>query len=101
MITVLRFCSTLALALAVVLAIAIAVTGSGERLAGLEARIGDLQLDYPSLIAGMGLGAALTTLARISWFELPRRALMWLRANDRLFYRLAWALVCLAILLLY
>jgi hypothetical protein len=40
-------------------------------------------------------------LLQISWFELPRRIVRWLIANERNFYRIGIAGGCLAVLLFY
>jgi hypothetical protein len=54
-------------------------------------------LHWPSL----GIGFILALLSQISWFELPRRIVRWLIANERNFYRIGIAGGCLAVLLFY
>ena len=58
-------------------------------------------LDLPSLLVGLAAGIILSTLARISWAELPRRTVSWLLANERNFVRLAWVAIFAGILLFY
>lgn len=55
----------------------------------------------PSLAIGVVLGFALAFASQVSWFELPRRMLRWLIANERNFYRVGLAGICLAVLLFY
>ena len=70
--------SLLALGLMAAAAVAVVLTGGDGRLAGLEARTGSFELDHASLVVGIGLGVLLTLIARISWLEIPRRAIAWL-----------------------
>lgn len=58
-------------------------------------------LHWHSLGFGILIGIVLTLLAQVSWFELPRRCVRWLAANERNFYRLGIAGACLAVLLFY
>lgn len=58
-------------------------------------------LHWQSLGFGILIGIVLTLLAQVSWFELPRRFVRWLAANERNFYRLGIAGACLAVLLFY
>jgi hypothetical protein len=51
-----------------------------------------LPLDYMSVAAGLGIGLAVALLMRISWSELPSRALQGL-----LGYARRWSLVGLAV----
>ena len=71
-------------------------------LAWLRAQDGSaLGLHYPSLLLGLALGIVLTGLAGISWGELPRRVIHWLLVNERNFYRVGFAVLCLGVLLFY
>ncbi len=81
-------------ALGLMLAVAVALGTSG--LAGTGERA--FRLDYPSLLLGLGLGVVIATLARLSWSEMPRRAALWLVANEKNFYRLGFAALCLGVL---
>ena len=58
-------------------------------------------LHWPSLIAGLVAGFALALATQVSWFELPRRMLRWLIDNERNFYRVGLAGICLGVLLFY
>ena len=91
---------TLALGLMAAAAVAVILTGGDGRLAGLEARAGSFELDNVSLVVGIALGVLLTLVARI-WLAFPRRAIAWLLDHERAFYRLGWAVLCLAVLLFY
>lgn len=59
------------------------------------------QLQWPSVFFGVMAGVVLASLARVSWFDLPRRFVGWLWRNERNFYRLGMAGVCLGVLLFY
>jgi hypothetical protein len=54
-----------------------------------------------SLLLGLVLGFVLSSLARVSWSELPRRFVGWLMQNERSFYRLALASIFIGVLLFY
>jgi hypothetical protein len=69
--------------------------------ANLMSREGLEQLDLTSLLLGLAAGILLTTIARISWAELPRRTVNWLMANERNFARMAWAALFVGVLLFY
>lgn len=58
-------------------------------------------IHWPSFFTGAIIGVALTFISMASWFELPQRIFRWLIANERNFYRLGMAAVCLAVLLFY
>lgn len=62
---------------------------------------GIARLQWPSFLYGVVAGVVLTILARVSWFDLPRRFVAWLWHNERNFYRLGMAGVCLGVLLFY
>jgi hypothetical protein len=91
------------LALGLLAAGVLAVVGNGPltRLGSGGAGDDGFVIDHASLLLGLALGVVISTLARISWAELPRRAVAWLMANERNFARLAWAGVLVAILLFY
>lgn len=61
----------------------------------------DWNLHWPSVGFGIAAGILLTLVSQISWLELPRNVVRWLIANERNFYRLGIAGVCLAVLLFY
>lgn len=58
-------------------------------------------LHWPSVGVGVAAGVLLALFFQISWFELPRNLVRWLIANERNFYRLGVAGVCLTVLLFY
>jgi hypothetical protein len=91
------------LAFGVLAAGALMIGGSGtmpSKAAALPA--GDaITLDPASLLIGIMVGVVLGALGRFSWAELPRRVVTWLVANERNFYRFAWASILLAILIFY
>lgn len=63
--------------------------------------IRDWKLHWPSFGVGIAAGILLALFFQISWFELPRYFVRWLIANERNFYRVGVAGVCLAVLLFY
>lgn len=100
--SMLGFFSLIALGLMVAVVLAIAGAGVSSEWSGLAARQpGGFRLDYPSLVLGLVLGIVMATLARMSWAEMPRRAALWLLANERNFYRLGMAAICVGVLLFY
>lgn len=100
--SMLGFFSLLALGLMMAVVIALAGSGMSSGWSGLAARQpGGFRLDYPSLLLGLALGIVMATLARMSWAEMPRRVALWLLANERNFYRLGMAAVCVGVLLFY
>lgn len=58
-------------------------------------------LDIVSLVAGIIIGIGFSAASRVSWFEMPRRAVRWVIANERNFYRFGMAAACLGVLLFY
>lgn len=58
-------------------------------------------LHWPSVGVGVAAGILLALLCQIPWFELPRNLVRWLIANERNFYRIGVAGICLAVLFLY
>ena len=58
-----------------------------------------LALDYMSVAAGLGVGLALALLTRISWSQLPSRALQGLLGHARRWSLLGWAIVFAAVLI--
>lgn len=98
----LGFVSLLALGLMVAVLIALALAGMGDNGSGFgSGRPAGFRLDYPSLVLGLALGLVMATLARLSWAEMPRRLALWLMANERNFYRVGMAAVCIGVLLFY
>lgn len=100
--SILGFLSLLALGLMIAVALAIAGGSLSAHWPGLNARHpGEFRLDYPSLVLGLAVGMLMATLARMSWAEMPRRLALWLLANERNFYRMGMAAVCLGVLVFY
>ncbi len=60
-----------------------------------------INLDAASLLLGLAAGILLTSLARVSWTEMPGRFATWLLANERNFARIAWGLIFVVILYFY
>ena len=58
-------------------------------------------LDWTSLGIGVVIGALLTLMTQVSWFELPKRIVRWFILNERNFYRIGMAAVFLGVLLFY
>ena len=58
-----------------------------------------LALDYMSVAAGLGIGLALALLMRISWSQLPSRAVQGLLGYARRWSLLGWAVVFAAVLI--
>ena len=90
-------------ALAILAAGALGVIGLGplSARASEHASSGNFSLDYRSLLAGTVLGVMLSSVARLSWTDLPRRAITWLYANERKIIRCGYAVMFLAVLLFY
>ena len=90
-------------ALAIIAAGALGVIGLGplSERASEQASSGHFSLDYRSLLAGTVLGVLLSSVARLSWADLPRRAITWLYANERKIIRCGYAAMLLAVLLFY
>lgn len=80
---------------------AMAASGEFGEAAAVGPAVPGAGYHYPSLGLGILIGIILSALARISWLELPRRFVRWLLRNERNFYRLGMAAVCLAVLLYY
>ena len=88
--------------LAVAGAAALSLTGPSESgLTRVDLLAGARSLDPASVVTGVLLGLGLAMIAGVPWSALPRRALAWLAARERLFYRLVWAGLLLAILVFY
>lgn len=68
---------------------------------GHAAPLRDWNLHWPSVGVGVAAGILLALIFQISWFELPRKLVRWLIANERNFYRLGIAGACLAVLVFY
>jgi hypothetical protein len=81
--------------------------GGGAELPGSAAlplsasSIGIGALDWPSLGIGVLIGLTIAGAVQVSWLDLPRRFVRWLLVNERNFYRLGMAGVCLGVLLFY
>lgn len=58
-------------------------------------------LDYVSLTMGLALGLSISQIGQVNWGELPRRIAGWMLINERNFYRWAWVIILLAVLLYY
>jgi hypothetical protein len=58
-------------------------------------------IDYRSLSIGLVVGLMMSSLARLSWAEMPRRFLNWVWANERNFYRVALAILMIGIIIFY
>ena len=96
------FLSLIALGLMVAVGLTLAAVGMDAGWRGLGAWGAEgVHLHYPSLLLGLALGVVMATLARLSWAEMPRRLALWLVANERNFYRLGMAAICLGVLLFY
>lgn len=88
--------------IAIAAAAGLSLTGADEAgLTRVDLVAGARALDPASVVTGVLLGLGLAMIAGIPWSALPRRALAWLAARERLFYRLVWAGLLLAILFFY
>ncbi len=65
---------------------------------GLGARSA-MGIDYVSFGIGLAGGLILAELARLSWSDMPRRAIAWVIANRRNAKYIAYACICIAILI--
>lgn len=91
------------IAVAVLAAGMVGVIGLGpiDPHTSANATAGTFTLDYRSLLLGTILGVALSTLLRLSWAELPRRAISWFYTNERRLIRCGYAAILLGVLLFY
>jgi hypothetical protein len=91
------------LALSVLAAGVLSVIASGSLAPMSLGRVGEgfERVDLGSFLLGLGAGVLVSTIARISWAELPRRTATWLLTNERNFARLAWAALFIVILVFY
>lgn len=71
------------------------ISGGGPRLAGRSA----LGVDYVSFGIGLAMGLVLAELARLSWSDMPRRAVAWIIANRRNVRYCGYACVWLVVLI--
>lgn len=94
---VLSFVSLLAIGLITASALALVISGQTHGPAGEAAPF----VDYRSLSIGLIVGLMLSSLARLSWSEMPRRILNWVWANERNIYRAALAAVMIGIIIFY
>ena len=99
-----RFLGFLSLvALAILAAGAVGVAGlgplSGETSA--QASAGNFVFEYRSFLLGTVLGVALSSIGRLPWADMPRRAIGWVFANERKMIRCGYAAMLLAVLLFY
>lgn len=76
-------------------------TGSGSLAALTGSPADGAGVDLASLLIGLVLGFVLSSLARVSWAELPGRFAGWLIHHERSFYRLVLAGLFLGILIYY
>lgn len=78
------------------------VVGSGSgSIAGLAGAHDGSGVHLGSLLIGLLLGFVLSSLARVSWAELPSRFAGWLLHHERSFYRLALAGLFIGVLIFY
>src|SRR5688572_10149200 len=97
--SVLSFFSMLALGLmiAAVFMVAPSGTGPGTSIGGFEIG-GNPELDYRSVVAGLGIGLFIAVLGTISWREAARRSGGWLASQARRLWLVGWAAVFVAVL---
>jgi len=99
------FLALMALGLLAAVVIAIIATGivdpRGATLTTGFGRRSALGIDYGSFLLGLATGIALAGLARVSWTELPRRAIAWALENRKTMRRASYAAFFLALLVLY
>jgi hypothetical protein len=94
---VLSFVSLMAIGLMTASALALIVAGPAHGPAGDPMPL----IDYRSLSIGLVVGLMMSSLARLSWAEMPRRFLNWVWANERNFYRVALAILMIGIIIFY
>jgi hypothetical protein len=94
---VLSFVSLMAIGLMTASALALIVAGPAHGPAGEATPL----IDYRSLSIGLVVGLMMSSLARLSWAEMPRRFLNWVWANERNFYRVALAILMIGIIIFY
>lgn len=99
------FLALMALGLLAAVVIALVATGVFDpRTASMTGSVGRrsaMGVDYSSFLMGLAAGIALTGLARVSWADLPRRAIAWLLENRKTMRRASYAAFFLALLILY
>ena len=100
--TVLGFFSMLAVGFLIAAWLAVAGNGPIAQYPNFALHPGQgISLDYPSVLLGLAIGLILPVFARLSWADLPRRAVAWLLNNERNFFRLGMAAVLVGVLVLY
>jgi hypothetical protein len=97
--SVLSFFSMLALGLMIAAVFMVAPSGTGPvtSIGGFEIG-GNPELDYRSVVAGLGIGLFIAVLGTISWREAARRSGGWLASQARRLWLVSWAAVFVAVL---
>jgi hypothetical protein len=70
--------------------------GSGAVIPGARSAAG---IDYMSFGIGLALGLMMAEVARLSWSDMPRRAIAWVLANRRNAKYCGYACVWIAVLI--
>ncbi len=96
--SVLEFVSTLAVGL---FAAAVIAAGSQQMLPGGITGSGRARLDYGSIGLGVVAGVLASTIIRVGWSDLPRRAVGYILSKRGTFRLMGWGAVFAAVLLLY
>lgn len=90
------------MALGMMVAIGTAVLTSGATGSGVATGLGTLgSFDLIAFAGGLATGIVLTSIARLGWSELPRRAIGWLVGMAANLRMLLLACLLVAILVLY
>jgi hypothetical protein len=100
--TVLGFFSMLAFGFVVAAWIAVVGTGPIAKYPNAAMHPGSgFSLDYGSVLLGLAIGLILPAFGRLSWTDLPRRAINWVLNNERNFFRAGIAAVLICVLVFY
>lgn len=94
----LEFVSILAVGL---FAAAVIAVGAASVLPGGLSGVGIGKLDYASVGVGLIIGALISSISRIGWAEVPRRAAAYMVSKLGTIRLLGWGVVFAGVLLLY
>lgn len=85
--------------LAIVATTLVTQSWSGGSLVQADVGRSAFGIDYVSFGIGLAMGLTLAEIARVSWADMPRRAIQWLIANSRNAKYLAYACVWVVVLI--
>jgi len=89
------------LALGLMLAAVIVVGATDATNGPIRPPISGVDLDYASVVIGLGLGVVIVILGQIRWSELPGRAAQWVAMHWRTLRLFAGAALFIAVLVYF